>query len=84
MSYERNPYYIWSDGENLHFDGVEIPESAINVFLYKLFLLNREEDLKNRLLHGKETLAKNYAQQDPEYLEKLRKFEGQLLTTLLK
>ena len=41
MSYARvleTGVYIWSDGENLHFDLDEIPEDKINIFLARLMI----------------------------------------------
>jgi hypothetical protein len=54
MSYGRNPYYIWSNGEQLSLDGKYVDEKIINAFLYKVLLLNRREELARRLKEGKE------------------------------
>lgn len=55
MSYGRNPYYIYTDGEYMVFDGIiRVPEEMINALLYKLLLKNRREELKERLIEGKQ------------------------------
>ncbi len=53
MSYGRNPYYIYSDGEYMHFEMDTVPEEILNAFLYKILLTNRREELKERLKQGK-------------------------------
>ncbi len=53
VSYGRNPHYIYSDGETLFLDGYRVPETLINAFLYKVLLLNRRNELKERLREGK-------------------------------
>lgn len=53
MSYGRNPYYIYSDGINMNFDSIRVPEEIINAFLYKILLTNRRSELKERLIAGK-------------------------------
>ena len=58
MSYGRNPYYIWSNGEQLYLDGKYIDEKIINAFLYKVLLLNRRDELKRRLQEGKQSWMK--------------------------
>ena len=54
VSYGRNPYYIWSDGNELNLDGIRVNEDIINAFLYKVLLTGRRGELKNRLQNGKE------------------------------
>jgi hypothetical protein len=54
MSYGRNPYYIWSDGEKLWLNDTIVDEKIINAFLYKVLLLNRREELIQRLQEGKQ------------------------------
>lgn len=54
MSYGRNPFYIYSDGDSLYLDGKYISENVINAFLYKVLLTNRRSELKQRLTEGKE------------------------------
>jgi hypothetical protein len=53
MSYCRNPYYIYDDGDGINFDFTRVSENQIDVFLYKIFLSKREEFIQ-RLKHGKE------------------------------
>jgi hypothetical protein len=55
MSYGRNPYYIWSDGQNMCFNNIYVPEEILNAFLYKILLTERREELKERLKQGKES-----------------------------
>lgn len=59
MSYGRRPHYIYSDGEYLRFGLTKVPEEEINQFLYHLLQDNRRDDLKERLLAGRETVLKN-------------------------
>ena len=52
MSYARvldTGTYIWSDGENIHFDLDSIPEDKLNIFLAKL----SKEELNDRIKKGK-------------------------------
>lgn len=58
MSYGRNPYYIYSNGESMFLDGICVKEEVINAFLYKILLLNRRNELKNRLQEGKRAWLK--------------------------
>lgn len=40
MSYVRSKEagtYIWSDGEYMHFNDVEVPEKDINIFLARIY-----------------------------------------------
>lgn len=61
MSYGRNPYYIYSDGEYMVFDEiVRVPEEMINALLYKMLLKNRRDELKERLKEGKEVWMHQY------------------------
>ena len=75
MSYGRFPFYIWSDGEWLHFwdtpkyDGEEsgavVNETAINAFLFKVLLSGRRNELAQRLEEGRSVWA---AHTDPDWL----------------
>lgn len=61
MSYARpleTGHYIWSDGEELDFDGTKVPEEAVNVFLYKLYKY-RDEEFNERLKLGRQAIDKN-------------------------
>lgn len=58
MSYCRNPYYIYSNGNELFLDSIYVNEDIINVFLYDLHT-NRQEELLKRVQCGKEILDKN-------------------------
>lgn len=52
MSYARvldAGTYIWSDGENIHFDLDIIPEDKLNIFLAKL----SKEEFNDRIKKGK-------------------------------
>lgn len=60
MSYTRSSesgMYIWSDGNNMHFDDVVVPEDKINVFLAKLND-TRSEELDDRISRGRVLLDK--------------------------
>ena len=60
MSYTRSSesgMYIWSDGNNMHFDDVVVPEDKINVFLAKLND-TRLEELGDRINRGRILLDK--------------------------
>lgn len=55
MSYGRNPHYIWSNGEVLHFEPYgAISENLINAFLYKILLTTYRDDLAERLQQGRQ------------------------------
>lgn len=61
MSYARvleTGVYIWSDGENLHFDLDEIPEDKINIFLARLNDLKPDE-LNDRIIKGRKLIEQN-------------------------
>lgn len=58
MSYCRNPYYVYSNGDELFLDSIYVNEDIINVFLYDLYT-NRQEELLKRVRCGKEILDKN-------------------------
>jgi len=55
MSYCRNPYYIYSDGDELHLDDIKVNENMINVFLYEL-VEHRKDELNERVKEGKRIL----------------------------
>jgi hypothetical protein len=77
LSYGRQPYYIWSDGETMNIDHhLEIPEEAINQMLYHMLLSHRREELKKRLLEGRKLLHENvgsefYTQWEDDVLKSL-------------
>ena len=61
MSYARvleTGTYIWSDGENLHFDLDKIPEGKINIFLARLKDL-RPDELNDRIIKGRKLIEQN-------------------------
>ena len=61
MSYARvleAGTYIWSDGENLHFDLDEIPEYKINIFLARLNDL-RLDELNDRIIKGRKLIEQS-------------------------
>lgn len=67
MSYARpleTGVYIYSDGENLHFNLDSIPEDNINIFLYKLYK-KRPKEFKQRIKLGK-ALIKQYKKEMEE------------------
>lgn len=43
--------YIYSDGEKLHLNNLEVPEEYINIFLYDLYI-NRRNELEERVSNG--------------------------------
>ena len=43
--------YIYSDGQTLHINDIDIPEKDINIFLYDLYV-NRKEELEERVSNG--------------------------------
>lgn len=58
MSYARmcdDGIYIWSDGENLNFNIVRVPENDINIFLAKLYD-TRQEEFFNRVEQGRKLI----------------------------
>jgi hypothetical protein len=55
MSYGRNPNYIYSDGDYMHFNSEIVSEHVLNAFLYKILLTNCREELIERLVEGKES-----------------------------
>ena len=61
MSYARileTGAYIWSDGEYMHFDNVEVPEETLNIFLARINDL-RPEELEERIIKGRELIKLN-------------------------
>jgi hypothetical protein len=95
MSYGRNPHYIWSDGDELHFEPyASVPEYLINAFLYKVLLMNRRDELANRLQQGKqewlnkeefdrENLELNTVPQDEEVIQWMNDQEDDILKKLM-
>ena len=55
MSYGRNPNYIYSDGDYMHFNSELVSEYVLNAFLYKILLTDRRKELQERLVQGKES-----------------------------
>jgi len=82
MSYGRYPYYIYSDGEEIYLDGTYVSEEIINVFLYKLFLKNRRQELKERLLEGRKSWLK--IDKDDGYIKWLVEQEDELIKRLIE
>ena len=61
MSYARileTGVYIYSDGENLHFDLDEIPEWKINIFLARINDY-RPDELQERINKGRQLIEEN-------------------------
>jgi len=61
MSYARvleTGTYIWSDGDNIHFDNVKVPDNTINIFLARLNDL-RPNELKDRINKGRKLIEQN-------------------------
>ena len=64
MSYTRwneSGHYIWGGQSHVNFDGVEIEDDAIDVFLYKLYEVRGgdDEEFWHRYEHGKR-IVKNF------------------------
>lgn len=57
--------YIWTDGENVHFDLDEVPEDKINIFIAKLFD-DRPVELQDRINKGRK-LVKDFEVKSNEY-----------------
>lgn len=72
MSYCRSPYYIYSDGQNMNFDFIGVPEDMINVFLYKILLTNRRDELFQRVMRGRRIL---FEVSDKEYIAWMKERE---------
>jgi len=72
LSYGRNPYYIYDNGEELYLDGVWVADEVINAFLYSILLSNRRKELGKRLQEGKQAWLKQ------------TKFENDILIELPK
>jgi hypothetical protein len=74
MSYCRNPYYIWPSNNAVYFEDRRIDNDEIDVWLYKMFLKNREKELIKRLKNGKQlcidTPSYNY-EYETDYLKNL-------------
>jgi hypothetical protein len=62
MSYGRSPYYIYDDVERdaIMFDFVPVPNKVVNAFLFKLLMVGRREELKERLLEGRDIWETQY------------------------
>lgn len=66
MSYARpleTGTYIYSDGEYMHFNLQEVPETDIDIFLYKLYTTRRTE-FRQRIKNGKALIAQNKVNKD--------------------
>lgn len=81
MSYCRKPFYIYSDGENMNFNFIEVPEEMINVFLYKILLTNRRDELVDRIKEGKKMLL---ATRDYEYIQWMEEREDNILKIIME
>lgn len=60
MSYVRSKEagtYIWSDGEYMHFNEIEVSERDINIFLAKIHDC-RKKELKERIKLGRNLIKK--------------------------
>lgn len=58
MSYARNTEtgtYIWSDGDYIHFNDIEVQERDINIFLAKIHDC-RKKELKERIKLGRKEI----------------------------
>ena len=54
MSYSRGRYYIYPHAGGVNFVGVaEVPDDYLNVWLYKMLLANRREELVQRVQEGR-------------------------------
>lgn len=61
MSYARpleTGTYIYSDGEYMNFNLIQVPEDDIDIFLYKIYTTRRKE-FNQRLKHGKDLIEQN-------------------------
>lgn len=66
MSYARpleTGTYIYSDGEYMHFNLEMVPETDIDIFLYKLYTTRRKE-FKQRVKNGKALIKQNKIDKD--------------------
>ena len=57
MNFCKNPHYIYDNGNEVVFNSIPIPNEVINAFLYRLCLKDNRDELRKRLLDGKETLT---------------------------
>lgn len=58
MSYARlleTGTYIWTDGNNLNFNLVKVPEEDINIFLAKLYD-TRQQEFFDRIKQGRKLI----------------------------
>ena len=71
MSYSRDKYYIFGDGENIHFDCASVPNEAIEVFITSLVRRGElekwincekvEEKIQNEFISGQvEYIIENF------------------------
>ena len=61
MSYARileTGAYIWTDGENMHFNDIEVPENTVNIFLARLNDF-RPKELSDRIIEGRKLIEQN-------------------------
>lgn len=58
MSYCRLPYYIYPTGDGVSFTAShsEISNEEIDIFLYDMFSKGRQDELIQRLKHGKQLI----------------------------
>lgn len=74
MSYARfpEPYYIYPSKDGIMFNTKYLPNDAIDLLLYKLFLKNRREELIERLKRGRR-IARTHIKGDIDNLEEIEK-----------
>lgn len=82
MSYCRNPYIFPTNYGTVWFEGKDIPNEHINIFLYKMMTVYRREELKQRLTQGR-SLLRELNKNDQEYLSWLDEMEDEFLKGLL-
>lgn len=88
MSYSRGRYYIWPDDAGVNFGADRVPNDMLNVFLYKILLANRREELAGRLRDGRRIVHAEAEASDflrsIEYGKRLDALEDELVGGLLR
>jgi hypothetical protein len=83
MSYCRSPYIYPTKHGTVWFESVgDVPSEHINIFLYKMMLSNRRDELKQRLQEGRSLLVA--FNKDDHHLEWLNEMEDEFIKGLLK